>query len=351
MRMGIGLQAFLVCTVFHPCLLPAGLGQETNGSPAASSSAVATAASPAEVHEGRWVREIEADLVAEKFDDLDQMADAYRREKTRLPGGDWRLRTFYEALDAPQLTDADSVAHVGHLERWVTGRPESITARIALATSLDRWAWVARGNGETNTVTPEGWRLFHERSGRAGQVLAGAANMKTMDPQFYAEWMTVGRAQEWNPKRVRESFERGVQFEPDYFYLYKEYASYLLPKWFGKPGESAAFAKQSADRVGGSAGDQLYFRIAATLIKRGDGDFPVAEMDWARIQAGYDSVAASYGSTHRLKNELAFMAWRYGDRGVASQQFAAIGPDWSRSVWRNREFFDRIRDWANGHNG
>src|SRR5579875_2230264 len=107
-------------------------------------AAQAEEADPSEIS---WHQAIEAKLVEEQFDELDRIADHLRRDKVRLPGGDWKLRKFYEALDAPQLTDTDSVAHIAHLEHWMTARPESITARIALATSLDRWAWVARGNG------------------------------------------------------------------------------------------------------------------------------------------------------------------------------------------------------------
>lgn len=174
--------------------------------------------------------------------------------------------------------------------------------------------------------------------------------MKTMDPQYYAVLMTAGRAEQLDSNQVKDAFERGIQLEPDYFYLYKQYASYLLPKWFGHLGESAEFARNSADRLGGDAGDQLYFRIATALIRRGDGGFPVGQMDWARIQQGYASIAAQYGSTRGMKNELAFIAWKYNDVNVARQQFVAIGDKWSSGVWGNRQFFDRIRDWVNGHN-
>src|SRR5271154_5934573 len=51
---------------------------------------------------GRWMRSIESDLIAEKFDDLERMANDYRASKSRVPGGEWRLRLFYTALDAPQ---------------------------------------------------------------------------------------------------------------------------------------------------------------------------------------------------------------------------------------------------------
>ncbi len=298
---------------------------------------------------GRWMRSIESDLIAEKFDDLERMASDYRTSKSRVPGGEWRLRLFYTALDAPQQTDKDTLDHLTHLEHWMKAHPESITPRIALATSLHRWAWVARGNGEVNTVTPEGWRLFDERTKEAHAVLEGSANMHTMCPQWYSEMMTVGLAQSWDAKRVKENFERGIQFEPGYYYLYLQYANYLLPKWDGSPGDASKFAKSSADRLGGEAGDLLYFQIATVLIKRGDGDFPIKEMDWVRIQRGYQALTTQFGVDRRTKNQLAFMAYKYRDVNVSRQQFALIGDDWARGVWRDRKFFDRARDWSQGN--
>jgi len=74
--------------------------------------------------------------------------------------------------------------------------------------------------------------------------------------------MVVGLAQNWDAKRMKEVFEQGIQFEPDYFHLYKQYANYLLPKWDGKSGDATAFAKSVADKVGGEQGDVIYFHIA-----------------------------------------------------------------------------------------
>src|ERR1700746_3038169 len=128
-----------------------------------------------------------------------------------------------------------------------------------------------------DTVTPEGWRLFDERVKEAQVVLDGSAKMQHMCPQWYSEMMTVGLAQSWDAKRVKENFDRGIQFEPDYYYLYLQFANYLLPKWDGHPGDASAFARSSADRLGGSAGDLLYFQIATVLIRRGNGDFPIKE--------------------------------------------------------------------------
>ena len=300
-------------------------------------------------HERQWKRSIESDLIDERFSDLDRMADQYRRERSRLPGGGWRLHVFYSALDAPQQTDKDTRDHLAHLEHWMRQRPESITARVALATSLDRWAWVARGGGYARTVTPEGWRLFNERIKQAQAVLEESANMSSMCPQWYSQMMTVGLAQNWDASRMKDIFDRGIQFEPGYFYLYRQYANYLLPKWDGHPGDAAAFARTSADQLGGDAGDLLYFQIATVLISRGDRDFPVRQMDWDRIQRGYQALSAQYGASGRTMNELAFMAYKFHDATVARQQFTLIGDKWSRGVWRDRKLFDRARDWSTAH--
>ena len=66
------------------------------------------------LREGKWIRSIQSSLIEEKFDDLDRMAEQYRRDKSRLPGGDWRLHVFYSALDAPQLSDQDTQAHTSN---------------------------------------------------------------------------------------------------------------------------------------------------------------------------------------------------------------------------------------------
>lgn len=303
-------------------------------------------ADDAALSERQWMHSIESALVNERFNELDHMADRYRREKSRLRGGEWRLRIFYLALDAPQQTDKDTRDHLAHLENWTRARPESITARIAQATSLHRWAWVARGQGYARSVTSERWRLFTDRMNQAQGVLEGAANMSAMCPQWYSEMMAVGLAQSWDANRMKEIFDRGIQFEPGYFYLYRQYANYLLPKWDGHPGDASAFAKSSADHLAGDAGDLLYFQIATVLIKRGDGDFPVSQMDWERIQRGYLTLSAQDGTSRRNMNELAFMAYRFHDAKVARQQFTLIGDKWSPGVWRNREFFDRARDWS-----
>jgi hypothetical protein len=294
----------------------------------------------------QWQRDLQADLIAEKFESLDITASHLRSEKVRLAGGQWQLRSFYSVLDAPQQSEQDSTDHIAHLRHWMSARPNSITARVALATALTRWAWVARGDGYAKTVTPEGWRLFHERIQEAQAILEGAQKLPDKCPEWYDAMLSVGRAQGWDFERMNKLLADGTQLEPGYYYLYMNFVWNLLPKWHGRVGQAAEFARTSADAIGGDGGDILYFQIGTTLIKLGDDEFDAHEMDWQRLQRGYRALISQFGPSTYPENQLAYMAWRFQDSGAASQQFALIGESWSRMVWQDRKHFDRARDWA-----
>jgi hypothetical protein len=294
---------------------------------------------------GKWAESIAADLEAQRYDELDSMAEQFRRAKSRVAGGGWRLKLFYEALNVKQPTDATSEAHLDQLATWVKARPQSVTARVALADALSTWAWVARGSGEADTITPRGEKLFFERLNRAQEVLEQTRS-PVNDPQYYSAMMKVGLGQNFDAEKMRKVFEAGVALEPTFFYLYKEYANYLLPKWDGKPGEGAAFAKNSADRVGVDGGDLLYFQIGTTLVHRGNGNLHLGEIDWPRLKRGYAALAATYKTTRTEDNQFAYMAWEFRDAPVLQEQLAMIGDGWSPSVWSSRKVFDRAREWA-----
>ena len=331
-------------------LVGAGTGMPALAQNGGSGGVQASAADEDEgTHDGMGPNHIATYLVEERFDELDRIADTFRREKTREKGGNWKLYELYEDLDAPEKTDKDSLEHLAHLEKWVQVRPQSITARVALATSLMRWAWVARGNGSARTVTDAMFAQFAERSQKALQVLEAARDLPVMCPQWFDEMLRVGTALNWDQGRMHAVLERAVQFEPEYFYSDQKYANYLLPKWDGQPGDAARFAKEAADHLGGDQGDVLYFELTRTVVRRGGGNESAKSMDWARVQRGYGALNAAYGETKKNDNELALLAYLFEDRTAAQKQFALLGERWSRSVWRDKKYYDRARDWAAGH--
>jgi hypothetical protein len=300
--------------------------------------------------ESKTVRVIQDDLAAERFDELDRMADQFRRTKRRTAGGGWRLRGFYSALDANTkgLPDAAMEEHLKHIEHWIAARPESMTARVAMADGLHRWAWNARGGGVASTVTPAMAKLFFAREERAQKVLEDAKKLPTMCPQWYSEMMTVGLAQGWEHAKMQALFDEAMQFEPGYLYFYRDYANYLLPKWEGQDGDAEKFAQVTADKVGGEMGDLIYFEVAKVVIKRGNGGMPTGEMDWERIKRGGYALDRLYGQSRGTTNQFALMAYEYKDAAAAAPLFNAIGDRWSPSVWKTLTYYQNARQWALG---
>jgi hypothetical protein len=281
----------------------------------------------------------------ENFSQLEEIADAARSGKSRFKGGGWKLDSFYAAIKTPgslTATDAAWNSHMERLKRWIAFRPDSSTPRVALAQAYLRFAWKARGGGYADTVTPEGWNLFRERVQKAKENLEAAKSFPTKDPQWFLAMQTVALAQQWNNKQVEKLLEEAYAFEPGYYYYYDSYANFLLPKWSGKPGDSEEFAQTIADRIGGSEGDFVYFRVALSLnCCKAHEQAPA--LSWDRVKQGFASLEELYGSTNYQRNAIAYMAVRQEDKDFAQQLFARIGDNWNQRVWRSKAKFDRSK--------
>lgn len=276
--------------------------------------------------------------------ELESIANQLRSQRTRLQGGTWELKVFYTTISpaGPETaTDAAWEAQIAKLQDWMRQEPTSPTPRIALAVANLNYAWKARGNGFSDTVTTEGWQLFKERVQQARTMLEDAAKIGATDPEWYRAMQTVALAQGWSRTQVDALADEALNAEPGYFYFARAEANYLLPKWYGKPGDTEEFAEKVADRIGGQEGDATYFLIAATINCCRGTQAPA--MQWTRVRQGYFAVEQLYGTNNYQRNALAFLALRAGDQQTAQQAFAKIGDDWDQSVWRSKPRFDASR--------
>jgi hypothetical protein len=282
-------------------------------------------------------KEAVADLLKQqKFDDLDCIAHAVRSERTRFPGGLWKLHNIYIGLTEPtgHATEEDWTERISLLQTWVTAKPNSITARVALAEAYSGYAWDARGNGYSNTVTDSGWKLFNQREEQAKTILDQAADLPEKCPEWYLAVQQMAEGPE-----ERAAFERAVAFEPDYYYYYRIHATELLPKWNGEEGDTPAFVAQAADHLGGAKGDILYFQVASNLACAcNDPEF--YKLSWERIQKGFAAVEKAYGASIINSNSLALMAVQFNDYVAADAAFKQIGDQWDESVWKTEQYFE-----------
>lgn len=187
-------------------------------------------------------------FVHEKFAELEKIERQNRIEKGRVTGGIWKSSSFFTAiaLARGEEKNSDYEFRISTAKKWVSAYPNSATARIALANIYSAYAHFARGSGLADSVSDASWKLFYSREAQAKQVLLEAASLKDKDAHWFDVMMQVSNAEGWDPTQERELFDQAVAFEPSYYHFYRRYANYLLPQWYGQPGDVRAFGEEIA---------------------------------------------------------------------------------------------------------
>ena len=223
-----------------------------------------------------------------------------------------------------------------------------MAAVLALTDAMIGYGWKARGTGFADTVTPEGWRLLHERTASVDDLLADIGHRVPRTPDWYCAMIDAGRMEGWDRERVDAPFEEAVALEPTYLHVYSAMARYLMPRWHGEKGDWETFAERSADRLGGREGSVVYGHVAWQVSKlyRGADFYKQNRVSWDRVKQGFIDREALYGSSLRNLNAFCELAGAAADRETTRALFARIGDAWDADVWKERKYFDGYRKWA-----
>jgi tetratricopeptide (TPR) repeat protein len=285
-------------------------------------------------------------LVREDFAKLEQISAEARASKSRFSGGVWKLYMFYEAVAVPSTPDHDWNSHLQRLERWKSLYPESITARVSLAYAYDHYAYDARGTAYADNVPDDAWRLVAERTAIAMKILEEAATLKAKCPHWYVVMLDLILHQDGNRDEEMTVFQQAVAFEPLYYYSYRRRAQYLLPKWFGKDGETEQFATEMLAQVGDIEGSIVYFEIASEILHQCNCDTQLKRMYWTLIKRGHEAMQERYGVSLQKTNQFARMAIALRQPQDAAVAFQQLGDRWDPNVWSSKAFFDECKGWA-----
>jgi len=290
-------------------------------------------------------------LEAGDFAALDAMAREFRASPVTFASGGRPLNLFYGSLDLDDTaSEADWETRLGLVRRWFESDVESITARVAMADALVMYAWHARGIEWARDVKPEGWRLMRERVVEAKRILAAARSLPEKCPYWYITWMTMSMLSGEDQERYDEIFAEAVKEYPSYTRIYWMKVWRLEEKWYGKPGEWEAFAKESADQLGGEEGDILYARLVWWVHTMRTYGNPVAEsaLDWERTKRGFEAIRRQYPDSLQVLSEFCAISGfaPKGARGQMRQLFDELGNRVDLECWKKVELFVRDRRWA-----
>ena len=291
-------------------------------------------------------------FLQDKFEEIDRRAHEARVTQARFSGGFFKLHETYLAVISPNMglkaTDAEWQQHLAGLKRWIQQRPDSITARVALAWFYHNYGWAARGGGYADSVTDEGWRLMAERAGMGRKILEEAQALPEKCPEWFSAMMAIAGDESWDSEQSLALFKKAIEFNPDYYYFYLDQAEMLLPKWGGNEGDVAAFADAMTNRLGGKKGDAMYFLIGTTIVCNCANHDHLNGLSWERLKRGYAASEELYGRSIKRLNKMAYMASQADDSDYANTLFTQIGENWDPQPWRAREYFDEARRKAGG---
>ncbi len=311
------------------------------------------AAVPVETEEAKAQNSIRAQaaelIKAKDFNGLDSLAAKYRSSGECLADGTWKLAFVYcgTSLDETN-SDAEWEDRLAALRVWTAAKPESITARVALAGVLIDYAWKARGGGWGDSVTSDGWRLFGQRLHQAQTVLDEALQLKSTCPVYWSYQMTVARGLSYDKELFRVIFKQATNAYPGYSTYLLHRSTYLLPRWGGEPGEWEGELTKDADRLGGDAGDMLYAQVVWRVHEcvGMNNIFSENQLSWARVDRGFAVIEKKYPDSIFVKNERAHLAVLARDKVNARKYFDDTDGKIDLASWKTPGHYVGMASWA-----
>jgi hypothetical protein len=284
------------------------------------------------------------------FDKLDALAAGHRSSKECYADGTWKLAFVYDGTTTVSSTDEPAwQARQKLIQDWMDAKPESVTARVAMARFLRDYAWNARGSGYANTVSDKSWQLFGQRLNQSAQILREARQLKETCPIYWSTLMGVALGLQTDKGDFNTIFNQAIQTNPDYHYYYMTRATFLLPRWYGAEGEWEKDLTSSADRIGGADGDMVYAQVVWSVHQYGDSKNVFDEnksISWERVDRGFDAIIKRFPDSLAAKNERAHLAGLVGDKEKARQYFKATEGKVDLSVWDDLAEFTNAANWA-----
>jgi len=304
-----------------------------------------------DTNEATYADHVHSLLDQGNYAELESIAQTNRLERGRFVAGDWRNNEFFNAVvwvsPGAVPKDPDYQEQIEKLKKWQAARPDSAAAKIAIAKLYVHYADFARGTGYADTVSRNQWKQYRTRTAIAKQALLEAATLKEREPHWYLVMQQIAHNEGWEKADARELLDQALAFEPDYFHFYRAYSTYLLPQWYGDPGEIPAFAKQVASKHPEPAGSILYFQIISSLTCYcGREVDELKAADWQKLQLGFANLQAGYGLSDLNANRFAEMATVFDDKPVAHEAFRHVIQR-DTDVWITEDSFQCARAWAN----
>ena len=294
-------------------------------------------------------------LMDGRTDELDAIADGYRASRVRVRGGVGALAQFYDWVTLCGLGLRLRAGHLdGPFRRQAQGDRSVARAQAPFADGAHRarraleFARVAVAGARTGPETTDTqWQGFNDAMARSRQALAPV--VETADPMVYYLKMNMAAVGDHPLLRLQSLHVRARAAFPTFAGYETQIYYYRLERWFGRPGEAAAFAAALLADPGGDQGKIDYLWVAARAATASSGPDDVVK--WAGID--YKALIDAAGAQQRAVglsdadwNVLLFYSVGVRDKKGAKFELEHIKGRWDRGIFRTQALIDWVEGWS-----
>ncbi len=293
-------------------------------------------------------------LLDQKYAELDELIAGIRETGTRSANGGSYLAMLYQELGTPlggvKSTRTTTNDRLQRVQAWSQASP-SVAAQITLADCYCDAANIARGTGLAGTVTIDGMSVIDQSAMRAEEALRKAASLAedqgVQDPNIASKYMQIGMIVGYSRDQMQGYLDEALEIDPWFSTPINSMCYYLMPRWYGSPGDRAKFARECAAAHQQETGDSAYAIVALQAFGSGDvSEFEPDGLPWPRVRQGFHDIISQTPDSPYALGVLARMAHIAGDRPTAREAIERLEGRWMKGVWKTEVGFQRTVRWA-----
>ncbi len=199
-------------------------------------------------------------------------------------------------------------------------------------------AWLARGSGWANTITPQGQQDFEARLATAEQILTAAYAHNPQQIAIARNMLGVELGQGQGRERMETWFGRAMAVDPDDFMACQIKETYLLPRWHGSNQEAWNFGVDCAKGENWESKIPLILIDEAEYLQFSIPDFYADGRTWKVLDAVFRGYLQHYPNSIFYRSRYARFAVLGSHWDIAREQFQILGRDWDRDVFSDEEY-------------
>lgn len=264
-------------------------------------------------------RRIETLLIDTDFDLLERAASEVAYSQQQFASGRYRFEAWILAMQVSFQYQPERGALV---ERWEAAKGSDGMVAVAKAFMQVGQAWLARGSGYANTVSPEAWELYHQKLEEANATLDSAApRVKDSGPWHYLK-LHISFQHPKLRSTSRSLLARAIDRWPDSVSIYSVPLDFAEPKWGGSFDQMDAIARLAVEKSRNKWGDALYAVLYEESF-RGNQAYTLKDsaVDWDLMKRGFRDLESRHGGQKWIWRNFAALACQMRDREEARRLF------------------------------